>query len=138
MIEKSMIEAIRRDFDGCAKVRIYVLKAGDHVLYVGQTRDSIAGRIGRHLSPGQWMYDYVKSCAPNSWKWHFELYSHEEAAAMAELSEKSDLDTVEARLVGMLRPSVNKTYNARPRPLPEEIATRIVDLETTIGDFVPV
>lgn len=141
MIKKTVVEAIRLELDDCDNIGIYVLKAGDHPLYVGMTRRHISWRLAEHLEPGKKIYRYIRRCAPQSWQWHFELYTREEAAGLVGLRPAADLKLIEMRMIGALRPSLNRSNNPNARALPAAIRKRyrkaILDYDVTVSDFVP-
>jgi len=130
--------------------RLYVVRDGAVVFYVGQSQDVRArlnehiGRQGGRCAPtwpsllGQAILDNL----PEARDWTIKLWT------IADCQEELDSDVpspwpwtkdvAEQHMILARRPCFNVTYNANPKALPERYYDpRTPDLEVTASDFIP-
>ena len=101
-----------------ADYRLYLIRDGETVFYVGQSRNphnrflSHLGMDGRS-SPSE-IGRFIRKNAPTSDAWLFEQYTLEE------VGDHSSVTTAERALIARYRPCFNTTANPDRLPLPAQ------------------
>ena len=132
MVSITVKRVLKENFKGCPNnIRIYILEAYGHPLYIGKTTRYISFRLTQHMERGT-IRKLMRANRPSSLGWKFKLYTHDEAAQLASLPDDAPLNTVEDGLIKKARPSLNRAGNKHPRRLPDWIKTDGIDLSTPI------
>ena len=145
--------------------RLYVVRDGATVFYVGQSKRGAVNRVLEHLGRGQFPHLdllglVVKANLPGALNWVVEFAKPRYKTVVAPIDDKawatlspvvrfsgtregfefySDLDTdrTEKELIQELKPCLNVTHNKDRQPLPDCYHGIGVDLSVTVSDFVP-
>lgn len=104
--------------------RLYVVRDGDTVFYVGQAGD-VVDRLYGHLGQGSWSWatgmselgKLIKANLPTSRDWRIELYTIGELGV-------NGVDLAEEALIDILRPCLNRALNRNPSALPDKYINR--------------
>ena len=109
--------------------RIYVVRDGDLVMYVGQSMRNVIGRLRTHLDERRpsLLGELIKVNHPMSKHWQVDLYMLADCAAYVDqfalfpLQEglPYDSNTAEKGMIWKMRPVINRKHNPHPSLLPD-------------------
>lgn len=104
---------------------IYVVRDGDTVFYVGQTKRGIINRILEHCGGGQ-IPDFsslgrlILENAPESHHWQVEMLTLEDCGLLGKGDLDTMIDAAEERTIRQFRPCLNVANNPEPGALPPD------------------
>ena len=118
--------------------RMYRLRAGNYILYIGITNDHICNRLNSHMGWGYCNSYYpspmgrmIIENAPRSNEWLFDFYTDENIAALWKdlfSTYRQDLPAwdivarVESKLISIYNPHCNSAHRSgKATPLPDGI-----------------
>ncbi|MCA9919213.1 MAG: hypothetical protein KC445_14735 [Anaerolineales bacterium] len=105
---------------------IYVVRAGDLIFYVGQSRRDVLTRFAEHVQKPSRLGQLIRLNAPASHDWLVDFYALADCTAF--VRQKSlfalqawqhfDMDMAEQAMIAAMRPVLNLDFNEKPTPLP--------------------
>ena len=117
--------------------KIYVVREGDTVFYVGQCRWDILDRLLSHFGKGNWGWaqgpsrlgELILENLPESRSWQIDFLELTDVAEMfPKFVGEWTSNSAEQRLIQMYRPCLNRRGNPDPTPLPEQYRTETEDV----------
>lgn len=105
---------------------IYVVREGEMVFYVGQSKRDVVARFWEHMQKPSRLGELIILNKPDSLAWTVGFYSLADCRPfVAQKSlfamqswEHFDMDMAEQGMIAALRPFINRDFNPRPTPLP--------------------
>lgn len=115
--------------DEGAAFKVYVVRDGETVFYVGKSRNNPVERLWQHLAligpnhgPSE-LGQLIKDNAPDSHAWQVELRTVADCEPFIRqefpVHRLFDSDLAERAMIRTLHPCLNGTHNAHPTRLPE-------------------
>lgn len=110
--------------------RVYVLRDGRAVFYVGVSSNNVTDRVLEHCGRGTWgklpdnVGRFILDNAPRSHKWQVDLLTLEDCAPYVKKYNRNfqrwDAQLAEIALIKIMRPCLNVHYNDNGRALPKK------------------
>ena len=122
----SVAEILERTVDQVLGHLIYVVRDGDLVFYVGQSKRDVVVRFWEHMNKPSHLGELIALNKPDSLAWQVEFYTlvdcqpfvqQQSLFAMQEW-QHFDMDMAEQGMIAQMRPVLNRDFNANPTPLP--------------------
>ena len=121
MVKKTSIQAILEGHVCAPGHRLYIVRDGPTVFYVGQSVDP-PERVRGHLGLGELAFGgrdrlgyFIVDNLPEAQAWQVVLYTLEDCQAYL---GAWDVDDAEQRLIDLARPALNVQGNRDPMPIP--------------------
>jgi len=140
MIQTTFKELLQGKLDTTDLEGIYVIRDGEHVLYVGRSTD-VVERLHEHIEnwPSSAIGDLFMLNRPQSYNWRIELMTPEECRPFL-LSRSSmyedaripvGIEAAERAMILHYGPSMNGSLNLHPKPLPKHIKRHEIEVGAT-------
>jgi hypothetical protein len=122
----TVTEIVNASIDNTLGHMIYLVRDGDLIFYIGQSKRNIIIRFQEHLQKPSRLGQLIQVNQPASDKWVVEFYTladcrpfiQQKSLFPMQAWEHFDMDIAEKGMIQALRPVVNKDFNHHPTPLP--------------------
>lgn len=120
---------------------IYIIRDREHVLYVGRSVDTVR-RLYEHISPtsriaSDEIGDLIWENRPASLSWQIELLTISDCMPFVKAQyplwklDDCSMDMAEKVMIRLYHPSINKSNNPNPNPLPSHIKRQALEIGLT-------
>lgn len=119
-------DVLERQIDHVLGHLIYVVRDGDVVFYVGQSKRDVVMRFWEHMNKPSRLGQLITLNRPQSMNWLVDYYTL--ADCQPYVKQKSlfsmqewqhfDMNMAEQGMIAQMRPILNKDFNPNPMPLP--------------------
>jgi hypothetical protein len=117
---------VDKQFDQALGHLIYVVREGEVVFYVGQSKRDVVTRFWEHIQKRSRLGQLIELNRPSSLTWLVDFYTladcrpyvTQKSLFAMQAWETFDMDMAEQALIAWLRPILNRNFNANPTPLP--------------------
>ncbi len=117
---------LHKQLDSTLGHLIYVVRDGQFVFYVGQSKRDVVARFGEHLQKPSRLGELIELNRPQSLDWAVDFYTladcrpfvAQKSLFAMQAWEHFDMDMAEQNLIAVLRPALNRDFNPQPSPLP--------------------
>ena len=143
MVQATIKDIIDGNLDQVDLSGIYIVRDGEHVLYVGRAVD-VVQRLHDHIE--KWassaIGDVIHANAPQSLSWQVELMGAEECRSISisfaplyeDLLIPISIESAERYMIRHYHPSLNTSNNPNPNRLPSHIKRYPVKIQVGATD----
>ena len=143
MIQATVKDLLQGELDHIELSGVYIVRDGEHVLYVGRSIDVIQ-RLHDHYE--KWtssaIGDVIHTNAPQPYTWQLELFEPEECRAIVasqyskynDTTNLIDIELAEVSTIVHYHPCLNTSNNPKPNRLPKHIKRYPVEIRPGATD----
>ncbi len=126
MQQVAVVQILEKTIDHVLGHLIYVVRDGELIFYVGQSKRDVVTRFWEHMNKPSRLGQLIVLNKPASMAWQVEFYTladcqpfvqQQSLFAMQEW-QHFDMDMAEQGMIAQMRPVLNKDFNPQPTPLP--------------------
>ena len=126
-------DVLERQMDHVLGHLIYVVRDGDVVFYVGQSKRDVIMRFWEHMNKPSRLGQLIALNRPQSMKWLVDFYTladcqpyvKQQSLFSMQEWQHFDMDMAEQGMIAQMRPVLNKDFNVNPTPLPARSPTSV-------------
>jgi predicted GIY-YIG superfamily endonuclease len=122
----TIAQLLNKEVDHALGHLIYVVRDGDLVFYVGQSRRDVVERFWEHMQAPSRLGQLIQLNKPRSLQWQADFYTladcqqfvQQKALFPLQEWQHFDMDMAEQAMIAQMRPVLNRDFNPQPTPLP--------------------
>jgi hypothetical protein len=119
-------DILERQIDHVLGHLIYVVRDGDVVFYVGQSKRDVVMRFWEHMNKPSRLGQLIALNRPQSMAWSVDFYTladcqpfvRQQSLFSLQEWQHFDMDMAERGMIAQMCPVINRDFNANPTPLP--------------------